>query len=49
MPKDKLGKVQCKFCGNVISYHKDRMFFYLGYRYDGNVQIGVVVCSKARP
>jgi hypothetical protein len=25
MLEDKPGKVKCKFCGNVISYHKDRM------------------------
>jgi len=28
--------VECKFCGNVISHHKDRMFFHLGYQYDSN-------------
>jgi hypothetical protein len=31
IPKDKLGKVECKFYNNVISYRKDRMLFYLGY------------------
>jgi hypothetical protein len=49
MPKDKLGKVECKFCGNVISYHKDRMLFHLGYQYDGNGQIGIALCSRAHP
>jgi hypothetical protein len=36
MLEDKRGKVECKFCNNVISYHKDRMLFHLGYQYDGN-------------
>jgi len=36
MLEDKLGKMYCNFCGNVIPYCKDRMLFYLGYRYDGN-------------
>jgi len=36
LPEDKLGKVECKFYYNVISYCKDRMFFHFGYRYDGN-------------
>jgi hypothetical protein len=49
MPEDKLKKVECKFCGNVISYYKDKMFFHLGYRYDGNGQAGVIMCSKAHP
>jgi hypothetical protein len=35
MPKNKLSKVECKFCKNVISYYKDRPFFYLGYQYNG--------------
>jgi len=30
MLKEKSSKVECKFCGNVISYHKDRMLFHLG-------------------
>jgi hypothetical protein len=25
MPKDKLRKVKCKFCDNIISHRKDRM------------------------
>jgi hypothetical protein len=29
MLKDNLRKVECKFCDNVISYCKDRMFFHL--------------------
>ncbi len=49
MPKDKLGLVKCKFYDNVISYHKDTMFFYLGYQYDGNGQTWVTVCSRAQP
>jgi hypothetical protein len=36
MLEDKLGKVECKFYDNVISYHKDKIFFHLGYQYDGN-------------
>jgi hypothetical protein len=36
MPHDKLGKVECKFYDNVISYYKDKMFFHLGYQYDGD-------------
>jgi hypothetical protein len=47
MPKDKLAKVECKFCDNVISYYKDRMLFHLGYQNDGNGWIGVAMCSKA--
>jgi hypothetical protein len=34
-------------CGNVISYCKDKMLFHLGYRYDGNGQARVIMCSKA--
>ncbi len=49
MPNDNLGKVECKFCNNVILYHKDRMLFHLGYWYDGNEWTRVVVCSKAHP
>ncbi len=49
MLEDKPGKVECKFCGNVIPYRKDRMFFHLGYQYGGNGQIGIIVCSKAHP
>ncbi len=49
IPKDKPGRVQCKFCCNVISYRKDKMLFYLGYWYDGNGQIGVTLCSKTHP
>jgi len=49
MLDDKLRKVECKFCGNVISYYKDRLFFHLGYRHDGNGQTKIVVSSKARP
>jgi hypothetical protein len=49
MLEDKLGIVKCKFCGNVISYHKDRMLFHLGYRYDGNGRVGNIVCSRAQP
>ncbi len=49
MPKDKLRKVECKFCDNVISDDKDRMRFHLGYQYDGNGRIRVVLCSKAHP
>jgi hypothetical protein len=49
MPKDKLGKVDCKFCGNVISYHKDKMIFHLGYRYDNNGWAEIAMCSKAHP
>jgi hypothetical protein len=47
MPKDKSKKVECKFYNNVISYHKDRMLLHLGYQYDVNKQIQVVVCWKA--
>jgi hypothetical protein len=49
MLEDKSRKVECKFCNNVISYRKDRMLFHLGYRYDGNGQVGVAMCSKAHP
>jgi hypothetical protein len=31
MLEDKLGKLECKFCDNVISYRKDKMLFHLGY------------------
>jgi hypothetical protein len=41
--------VECKFYGNVISHHKDRMFFHFNYRYDGNGQARVAICSKAHP
>jgi hypothetical protein len=49
MLKDKPGKVECKFHSNVILYYKDRMLFHLGYWYDGNGQIRVIMCSKAHP
>jgi len=49
MLHDKPRKVECKFCSNVISYHKDKKFFHLGYWYDGNGQIRVAVCSKTHP
>jgi hypothetical protein len=49
MWKDKLGKVECKFCNNVISYRKDRILFQLGYRYDGNGRARIVMCWKAHP
>jgi hypothetical protein len=32
-------KVECKFCGNLISYHKDRMLFHLGYRYEAMCEL----------
>jgi len=47
MPHDKLGKVECKFYNNVISYYKDKMFFHLGYQYDGDGWVGVSMCSIA--
>jgi hypothetical protein len=47
MPEDKLGKVECKFYDNVISYHKDKFLFHLGYQYDGNGQARITMCSKA--
>jgi len=31
MLKNKPRKVECKFYGNVISYHEDRMLLHLGY------------------
>jgi hypothetical protein len=37
--------VECKFCGNVILYCKDRMLFHLGYQYDGNGQTRIIMCS----
>jgi len=49
MPKDKPRKVECKFCGDVILYHKDIMLFHLGYQYDGNGQARVAVCLKGHP
>jgi hypothetical protein len=49
MPKDKPRKVECKFCDNVTSYYKDRMLFHFGYQYDGNGQVGIVVCSRTHP
>jgi hypothetical protein len=49
MPKDKPRKVEYKSCDNVISYYKDKMLFHLGYQYDGNGQVGNVVCSKTHP
>jgi hypothetical protein len=42
--EDKRTKVEYKFYGNVISYHKDKMFFHLGYWYDGNGWIWVTMC-----
>jgi hypothetical protein len=38
-----------QFYGNVILYHKFKMFFHLGYRCDGNGRIGSVTCSNAHP
>ncbi len=49
MLNNKLRKVECKFCNNVISYHKYRIMFHLGYQYDDNGQIGIVMCSRAHP
>ncbi len=49
MLEDKPGKVECKFCSNIISYYKDRMLFHLGYRCDGNGQTRIVMCSRAHP
>jgi hypothetical protein len=49
MLEDKLGKVEWKFCNNVIFYHKDRMLFNLGYWYDGNGQTKIAMCLKAHP
>ncbi len=46
MVEDKLGKVECKFYNNVISYRMDRMLFHLGYQYDGNRWNGIIMCSK---
>jgi hypothetical protein len=43
MTLDKQGKVECKFCNNVISYHRDIMFFHLGYSHDDNGRIGVTI------
>jgi len=45
MPEDKPRKVECKFCGNVILDCKNGMLFNLGYQYDGNGQIRIIVCS----
>jgi hypothetical protein len=39
MLEDKSSKVECKFCDNVLSYHKDKMFFHLGNQYDGNGEL----------
>jgi hypothetical protein len=36
MLENKPGKMECKFCDNVISYNKDKMFFHLSYQYDNN-------------
>jgi hypothetical protein len=49
MPKDKTRKVECKFCGDVILYHKDIYFFHLGYEYDGNGRTRVAMYLKAHP
>jgi hypothetical protein len=40
--------VECKFCSNVILYHKNIMFFH-SYRYDGNGRTRIALCSKAHP
>jgi hypothetical protein len=45
MPEDKPRKVKCKFYGNVILYYKNRMFFHLGYEYDGNGQTRITMYS----
>jgi hypothetical protein len=47
--KGQVREGECKFCGNVILYNKDRMIFHLGYRYDNNGQIGIAMCSKTHP
>jgi hypothetical protein len=47
MIEDRLGKVECQFCNNGISYRNDRMFFHLGDQYEGNGQARVIVCSRA--
>ncbi len=39
----------CEFCDNFISYHKDKMFFYLDYWYDGNGWAIVTMCSRTHP
>jgi hypothetical protein len=38
-----------QFCGNVISYYKNKMLLHLGYQYDGNGRAGVPMCLKAHP
>jgi hypothetical protein len=48
MTLDKPNKVGCKFYNNVISYHKDKLFFHLGYQHDGNERIFVVMCLRAQ-
>ncbi len=40
--------VECKFYNNVISYHKDRMLFHLGYQHDDNERIFVIMCLGAQ-
>jgi hypothetical protein len=44
---DKQGKVECKFCNNVISYCKNKIIFHLGYQHNGSGKVGLVMCLKA--
>jgi hypothetical protein len=48
MTLDKPNKVECNFYKNVISYHKDKFVFHLGYQHDGNERIFVVMCLRAQ-
>jgi hypothetical protein len=44
MIPNNLNKVEYKFYNNVISYHKDIMFFHLGYQHG---KVGVTICLRA--
>jgi hypothetical protein len=39
--------VECRFYNNIISYHKDKTFFHLGYRHNGSGRVNVAMCSMA--
>lgn len=39
--------MECRFYNNIISYHKDKTFFHLGYRHNGSGRVNVAMCSMA--
>jgi hypothetical protein len=49
MANTRPSKVQCKFCGLQLIYHKDKMLSHLGYRPQRGGKGGVGICAKVGP